>query len=161
MRTFFISVLGALALTACTASTDRKSAPEAIDTTEENAVEVDATDFSGTPDPITYERKGGVIEYEGATMGEYISPDNELPVVIDFNATWCGPCMRFKPTFEKVASEYDGAVFLSVDVDNNPKAAEQFGVTNIPMITVHMPDGTTQTYVGYMEEDEFRKFLGI
>ena len=158
MRTFFISILSALALTACAPSADKKAAEE---TADETVTETVAADEPAKAEPVTYERKAGVIEYDGATMGELISPDTELPVVIDFNATWCGPCMRFKPTFEKVAAEYDGAVFLSVDVDNNPKAAEQFGVTNIPMITVLMPDGTTDSRIGYMEEDEFRKFLGI
>lgn len=156
MRIFFISILSALALGACAPSADKKAAA-----TDETAAEAAVTEEPSNPEAAAYERNAGVIEYDSATMGELISPDRELPVVIDFNATWCGPCMRFKPTFDKVASEYDGAVFLSVDVDNNPKAAEQFGVTSIPMITVLMPDGTTQSSVGYMEEDEFRKFLGI
>ncbi len=94
------------------------------------------------------------------TSNKQISPDASLPIVIDFNATWCGPCQRFAPTFHAVASEMQGkAIFMSVDVDMAPEAAKQFGVEAIPQISILMPDGTVTSSIGYMEKGDFLKFL--
>lgn len=89
-----------------------------------------------------------------------ITPDAKLPIVIDFNATWCGPCQRFAPIFEEVSKEMEGkAIFMSVDVDNSPEAARQFEVSSIPQISVLMPDGTVTSTVGFMEKAQFLDFL--
>ena len=89
-----------------------------------------------------------------------IAPDAKLPVVIDFNAVWCPPCRKFAPVFHQIAEEYAGkAVFLSVDVDNAPSAACQFGVSSIPQVSVLMPDSSVTTSVGYMTADELKHFI--
>jgi thioredoxin 1 len=89
-----------------------------------------------------------------------IAPDAKLPVVIDFNAVWCPPCRKFAPVFHQIAEEYAGkAVFLSVDVDNAPSAARQFGVSSIPQVSVLMPDSSVTTSVGYMTADELKHFI--
>lgn len=86
--------------------------------------------------------------------------------VIDFNATWCRPCREFAPTFRKIARKYaDKAKFVSVDVDANPQLAVDYGVRSIPQITLILPDGTVNNYVGLMSEPEFdaliRQALGL
>lgn len=92
-----------------------------------------------------------------------VKPGQEItatPAVIDFNATWCGPCRQFKPVFDKVAEEYKGKItFYSVDVDSCPDLAKQFNVTAIPQITMILPDGTQKTQVGSMDEEQFKAFL--
>lgn len=94
-----------------------------------------------------------------ATDGE-ITPDKTLPKVIDFNATWCGPCRRFAPIFHEVAQEYQGkAIFISVDVDDCPTTAQQFEVQSIPQVTMILPDGSVNSAVGYMEKSQFIEFL--
>lgn len=83
-----------------------------------------------------------------------VMPDR--PIVIDFSATWCGPCREFKPVFEKVAAQYAGKIkFLSADVDECPRLASRYGVTAIPHITIITPDGDVRTYSGYMDESQF------
>lgn len=58
-----------------------------------------------------------------------------LPIVIDFNAQWCGPCRRMAPIIEELADEYDGRVIIgSCDVDDNEELGMQFGVRSIPAI---------------------------
>lgn len=77
-------------------------------------------------------------------------------MIIDFNATWCGPCRQFAPNFESVAEKNAGkALFYSVDVDKHPALAEQYKVQGIPMVVFIAPDGTTDSMVGYRDESEF------
>lgn len=73
----------------------------------------------------------------------------ERPTIIDFNATWCGPCRIFAPAFDKVAEEYGSkADFYSIDTDKYPQTASAFSIRAIPTIVFIMPDGTMQTHVG-------------
>ena len=84
----------------------------------------------------------------------------DLPVVIDFNATWCGPCKRFAPTFEAASETYkDKAQFVSVDIDKNPELAAQFGVESIPTIIVVTPSDQISANVGFMTPEAFDAFL--
>ncbi|MDE6127538.1 MAG: redoxin domain-containing protein, partial [Muribaculaceae bacterium] len=77
-------------------------------------------------------------------------------VVVDFNATWCGPCKQFAPNFEAVAEKYaDKALFYSVDVDQHPELAAQYNVQSIPMVLFIRTDGQTATSLGFLEEAEF------
>ena len=63
------------------------------------------------------------------------------PVVIDFWATWCGPCRRVAPIIEELATEYEGrAVVGKVDVEDQDELVAQFGIRNIPTV-VFIKDG--------------------
>ena len=58
-----------------------------------------------------------------------------LPVVIDFSATWCGPCKKIAPIIEELAAEYEGKVnIFKCDVDENDELTSKFGIRNVPTV---------------------------
>lgn len=80
--------------------------------------------------------------------------------VIDFNATWCGPCQQFKPVFHKVAAKYaDRITFFSVDTDSCPALAVQYQVQSIPQITAINTDSVVANQIGSMSEAEFTAYI--
>lgn len=77
-------------------------------------------------------------------MVKLVSEQAEIPqqgaVVIDFFATWCGPCKRIAPTFEKLAEAFPNVTFLKVDVDEAPELVNTFDVSAMPTF-VFLKDG--------------------
>ena len=71
------------------------------------------------------------------------------PMVIDFFATWCGPCKQLEPILEEVEKNHKGdVIFKRIDVDKETSLAQEFGVQSIPMLMFVTPKGEYQTIVG-------------
>ncbi|MDE6543646.1 MAG: thioredoxin family protein [Muribaculaceae bacterium] len=81
-------------------------------------------------------------------------------VVIDFNATWCGPCRRFSPIFEEAAEKYKGQVeFISVDIDQHQPLARNLGITSVPTLLFIRADGKIYSWVGFLPQEDFFKAI--
>ena len=73
--------------------------------------------------------------------------------VVDFWATWCGPCKMLAPVFEEVANKLDFAKFGKVDVDNYPDLARQFNIRSIPYVCIFKDGQLIDKIIGFMQED--------
>ena len=79
---------------------------------------------------------------------------SEIPVVVDFFATWCGPCRMMAPVIEELAEEYDGKVKIGkLDVDENSDIAARYGVMSIPTIILFKDGEIFSKSVGFHDKE--------
>ena len=82
---------------------------------------------------------------------------SEKPILIDFWATWCGPCMRQGPVVEELAEE--GYAVGKVDVDQNMALAQQFRVVSIPTLILFKNGAEVQRFVGLTSKEDLKNAL--
>ena len=75
-----------------------------------------------------------VIEADDSTFDAEVVKQT-LPVLVDFSATWCGPCKKLEPIVHEIAGEYEGKIkVVKVDVDRAPNTAAKFAVLSVPTL---------------------------
>ena len=85
---------------------------------------------------------------------------SEIPVLVDFWATWCGPCRMLAPTIAKIAEEQAGVVKVGkVDVDEQPELAVKFGISSIPTLMVFKNGQRVKASVGVQSKPAIEAML--
>ena len=94
----------------------------------------------------------------GQSFSEIIN--SEKPVLVDFYATWCGPCQYMSPILEDLAKEIgDDARIIKIDVDKNPKAAAAYGVRGVPTLIIFRQGQIKWKASGVKMKDELKLLL--
>jgi len=85
---------------------------------------------------------------------------SKSPVVVDFWAQWCAPCLAAAPVLEELEKEYDGKInFAKVDVDSNSPLAVKYGIAAIPTMLIFKGSQPVKQILGYKPKKEFKKVL--
>lgn len=157
-RLFLIGLVLSVFLSSCGSSDNNKKEEK-----KQNA-KTEATDSESTTE-ASYVK---VLDYNHFIKNVWDVETNanefvfkgERPSVIDFYATWCGPCKRVAPIIERLAKEYDGKVdFYKVDVDKDQKLAMVLQIKNIPTMFFMKAGAQPEKTVGAYDEAYYREII--
>jgi putative thioredoxin len=89
-----------------------------------------------------------------------LGQSKKVPVVVDFWASWCAPCLMLGPTLEKLAKEYNGRFILAkLNVDNSPAISQRYGIMSIPCVKMFKGGELADEFIGVMPEGAVRQWL--
>ena len=85
---------------------------------------------------------------------------SDIPVLVDFWASWCGPCMMLAPVVEEIAKEYEGKIKVGkVNVDEQQRLAVQYRISSIPSLKLFKNGEIADSTVGFMQKEELEAFI--
>ncbi len=146
----FASLLLSVTLTACAQNTKEKKSEEKIETKQEKKM--------GTIHLTKAEFIQKVANYEAnPTEWKYLG---DKPCIIDFYASWCGPCKTIAPILEELAKEYDGQIYIyKINTEEEQELAAAFGIRSIPTILFCPMGEAPQMAQGAMPKESFKQAI--
>src|SRR5262245_15542215 len=101
------------------------------------------------------------IDVSAATFErEVLERSREVPVIVDFWATWCGPCRQLAPLLEKLVEERQGQIVLAkVNIDEDSDLAGLFGVQSIPYVVAFRDGHPIEQFRGLLPEEQLREWI--
>ena len=99
-----------------------------------------------------------IVHVKSVQQFDELLPKGE--VLVDFFATWCGPCNMLSPVIEQVANEHPDLTVLKVDVDELGALAQRFGVASIPSLYYYVGGEVQNKALGFMPKPKLLAFLG-
>lgn len=146
----FASVLLAFALSACAGKNSEKKSEEINQQKEVKKM--------GTIHLTKAEFLSKVANYEAnPTEWKYLG---DKPCIIDFYASWCGPCKTIAPILEDLAKEYDGQIYIyKINTEEEQELAAAFGIRSIPSILFCPMTGAPQMAQGALPKDAFKQAI--
>ena len=100
-----------------------------------------------------------IREIDHAVFEEVVLKSDK-PVLVDFNATWCGPCRMLKPTLEEIAAQRPDVTVVGIDVDHNRELAEEYDVFSIPCLVLFQNGAEANRSVGLIPKEQILEILG-
>ena len=84
---------------------------------------------------------------------------SEKPVIVDFFATWCGPCKMLGPVLEEVAEQHQDVVIVKVDIDENMALAQKFGLMSVPTLMIFKNGEEVGREIGFRQKEEIEEII--
>lgn len=149
--TLVLLMVTAMALTACSPQNSKKS--QTTDNVNKELKVKEKKNMTVT-ELTTSEFKKRVMDFDKHPQ-EWVF-EGDKPAIIDFYATWCGPCKATAPILDELANDYAGKIDIyKVDVDQQQELAALFGVRSIPSLFFIPKEGKPQMQVGAMNKQQF------
>lgn len=101
----------------------------------------------------------GLVSEAKASDFERIIAKSEKPVVVDFWASWCGPCKMYGPEFEKASKENTNAVFLKINTETEQMLSAKFGIRGIPCTILFQNGKEVRRQSGAMNSAQVKQFI--
>lgn len=147
IKSTIVALLSLITITACAGGNNKQTTTNQKEKSKMEAIHLTKAEFLKRV--CNYEANPNEWKYEGT-----------VPCIVDFYATWCGPCKMLSPIMEELAKEYDGKIVVyKIDVDQEQDLAAAFGVQSIPTLLWCPMKGNPTVTRGAMMKNDLKKMI--